>query len=318
MADHSDTDGDAENGSVDNTRRQFVVGSAGLVGGLAAGSALSGSALAQEDDSESDEGDDQEAEPDDEAAPESDFEDDVAILNYARTLEFLEARFYAEGLDTIGEEAILNCSALDDEGPVAERAYDELRTIQAHEEAHVEALGTAIENLGGEPVEEPEFDFGLRTEYGEVFLATAVQLEDVGVSAYAGAAPYIENEELIPPALGIHSVEARHAAFLRTLTDQTGFPEAVDASRSRSEVLEVAGAFIVDEDPDEPEDPDETEDGTDTPDGDETDTPDGNETDAPDGNESDPTAEPGNETTDNGTVGNGTTDAPSNQSTTAQ
>lgn len=312
MAHPSDADGDAENGSVSNTRRQFVVGSAGLVGGLAAGSALSGSALAQEDGSEDDADGAQEEETEEEAAvPENDFEDDVAILNYARTLEFLEASFYKEGLDTIGEEGIMKCGMTgDDDDPLWERAYDELRTIQAHEEAHVEALGAAIENLGGEPVEEPEFDFGLRTEYAEVFLATAVQLEDVGVSAYAGAAPYIENEELLPPALGIHSVEARHAAFLRTLADQTSFPEAVDTARSRSEVLEIAGAFIV-----ESEETEEPEDATETPDGNETDTPDGNESEP----EPEPTVEPGNETADNGTTENETTTAiPSNATTTAE
>lgn len=291
MAHQSDADGDAANGSLNNTRRQFVAGSAGVVGGLAAGGALTGSTLAQEDDTETDGDGSQDSE---EAPAESNFEDDVAILNYARTLEFLEARFYKEGLDTIGEEALLECSVFGDEDdPLRERAYDELRTIQEHEEAHIEALGSAIENLGGEPVEEPEFDFGLRTEYAEVFIATAAQLEDVGVSAYADAAPYIEAEELLPPALSIHSVEARHASFLRTLAEQTSFPEAFDPTRTRPEVLAIAGEFIVD-----PEEPEAAETETELPPEDDTETPAGNETET--------------------TTDSETTETSSNETTTAQ
>ena len=85
------------------------------------------------------------------------------------------------------------------------------------------------------------------------FLMTAVQLEDTGVAAYAGAAPSIENAELVPTALGIHSVEARHAAFVRTLADLTSFPNVVDEPLSRSEVLEAATPFIVPEDEEPPE-----------------------------------------------------------------
>jgi hypothetical protein len=83
------------------------------------------------------------------------------------------------------------------------------------------------------------------------FPGTAAPLEDIGVSAYAGAAPHIENEDLLPPALGIHSVEARHAAFLRTLVGESAFPSVIDEARSRPEVLELAFGFIVgaDEEP---------------------------------------------------------------------
>ena len=254
-----------------NTRRQFVAGSVGAVGGVALGGSLVGSAVAQSDDDEDDEESDVPEEP-----VENEFEDDVDILNYARTLEFLEASFYAQGLENIDEDDLCNCRLFGDEDdPRRERVYEELETILAHEEAHVEALGAAIEELGGEPVEEPEFDFGLAVEYPVAFLATAAQLEDVGVSAYAGAAPYIENPSIVAPALGIHSVEARHASFLRTLNEDTGFPDVVDAPRSRSEVEALVAPYIVGmDDPDEEESDedgeeesdDDGEDGTDAPD----------------------------------------------------
>lgn len=228
---------DAE--SSDTRRRRFMTGSAGVIGGLAVGGAFAGSALAQDDDNGDGGEDDEES-----GGPDS-FADDVEILNYALTLEYLEAAFYKEGLDNIGEEGLCSCGAFDPESGLGERAFGELRTIQEQEEAHVEALISTIEDLGGEPVNEPEFDFGLATQYPMAFLATAVQLEDTGVGAYAGAAPSIENADLVPTALGIHSVEARHASFLRTLTDQTGFPNVVDSPLSKSTVLEAAGQFIM-------------------------------------------------------------------------
>ena len=249
--------------SHNNTRRQFIVGSAGALGGLAVGSALPGSALAQEDDGTEDDGD-----SDDDNGG---FEDDVAILNYALTLEYLEARFYKQGLDNIGEEALCTCKVLGEDSDLRDRVYDELRTIQEHEEQHVDTLVSTIESLGGTPIEEPEFDFGLAVQYPMAFLGTAAQLEDIGVSAYAGAAPYIENEDLVAPALGIHSVEARHASFLRTLTSQTGFPNVIDEPRSQSEVLELAGSFIVDGEDDESPDDNSTDNGMDDSTGNSTD-----------------------------------------------
>ena len=224
-----------------NTRRQFVAGSAGALGTLAVGSALSGSALAQDEDEEDSTDDDTESEE-----TSGEFEDDVAILNYALTLEYLEARFYRQGLDNIGEDGLCSCAAFSEDSDLADRVYDELRTIQQHEEEHVETLVSTIESLDGTPIEEPEFDFGLAVQYPIAFLATAAQLEDIGVSAYAGAAPSIQNGDLVEPALGIHSTEAPHASFLWTLNGQTGFPSVIDEPRSRSEVLELASAFIVD------------------------------------------------------------------------
>ncbi|WP_152418369.1 ferritin-like domain-containing protein [Halorubrum aidingense] len=286
-----------------NTRRKFMIGSAGALGGLALGGASVGSAVAQADDEEESESEDGgETEP-----VESEFEDDVDILNYARTLEFLEARFYAEALENIGEEAFME--TLSEEDPLRDGMFGELETIQAHEEAHAEALGAAVEELGGEPVEEPEFDFGGVVEDPVEFLETAAEIEDVGVSAYAGAAPYIENENILVPALGIHSVEARHTSYLRTLNGDTNFPNVVDAPRSRSEVEELVAPFIVGmEEPDDEEEGDEEEgEGTDAPEEENgTDAPEEeNGTDAPEEENGTDTPENGNGT-DTPENGNGT------------
>ena len=201
---------------------------------------LSASADSHDDD------DDEEMDDEDEGMDDDGELDDVDILNFARTLEFLEARFYREGLDTIGEEGLCSSEPLRAiGGDLQFTAFDELRVIQEHEEIHFEVLGETIENLGGEPVAEPEFDFGTATEDPVEFLQTAALLETTGVGAYAGAAPLIENADLIPPALSIHSVEARHTSFLNVLLGESGFPDAFDEALTVDEVLERADPFIV-------------------------------------------------------------------------
>lgn len=227
------TNQSVEHSNANNSRRRFLAGTAGAFGALALGGAFSTPVLAT---SEHEEGDGDQ------------FEDDVAILNYARTLESLEYRFYEAALENISEEDLVGCGGPlhGYRDPVTANVYDYLGMIRDHEQTHFETLGSVVEDLGGEPVEEPEFDFGTTVEEPGEFLATAVVLEDTGVGAYAGAAPFIENAELVPPALSIHSVEARHASFLRVLDQQVPFPEAFDEALSRSVVLERASQFIVD------------------------------------------------------------------------
>ncbi|WP_435551617.1 ferritin-like domain-containing protein [Natrinema sp. CGMCC1.2065] len=216
--------------------RRPVLG--GLAGVLATGAA--GSAAAGGDDyhNESNETADDPVNEPPEAVPDE-FENDIAILNYALTLEYLEAVFYTRGIRNIDE------AALEQLGPEGAPVVNRLRVVRDHEITHVETLAETIEALGGDPVSSPEFDFGTAVRDPAEFVATAAALEDIGVSAYAGAAPSIENAALIPPALSIHSVEARHASYLRELSGEIGFPMAFDQPRSRSEVLELASGFIV-------------------------------------------------------------------------
>jgi len=224
----------------DDSRRRFLAGSAGTVGALAVGGAFGvGSALGGDDE-------------DDGASDGSmEFEDDVAILNYALTLEYLEAAFYRRALENLDRDDLL-CDLpeeLSHFGEYSDETLDEIygrfEVIRDHEETHAETLATVIEDLGGEPIDEPEFDFGEAVEDPVAFIQTAAVLEDTGVAAYAGAAPSIENDDLVPPALSIHSVEARHASFVRELGGEIGFPNAFDEPLSRDEVLEAAGQFIV-------------------------------------------------------------------------
>ena len=220
------------------SRRSFLAASA-VVGAGAFGAVP---ATAHEGDEEGMGG----AMPPTEFVAAGEFEDDIDILNYARLLEFLEADFYRQGLDNMSERDLVCSDPIHEFGdPIRDRVYGDLQTILEHEETHAEVLGATIEELGGEPIDEPEFEFGTAVENPAEFLALGAVLEDTGVGAYAGAGAVIENEDLVPPALSIHSVEARHASFLRVLSGEIGFPAPFDQPLSRAEVEEAARQFIV-------------------------------------------------------------------------
>jgi rubrerythrin len=149
---------------------------------------------------------------------------DVAILNYALTLEYLQDSFYSE-VERIG--------AL--EGALAEQA----RTVAAHERAHVRAFQ---EVLGSKAVKRARYDFRGATENPARFRRTAVAFEDLAVAAYKGQAPLIRRRAYLVPALAIHTVEARHAAWIRRLAGVAPAAEAFDEPRSKASTLKVVAA----------------------------------------------------------------------------
>jgi hypothetical protein len=165
-------------------------------------------------------------------AAQADFADDIEVLNYALTLEHLEAAFYElAGEFDLGED------------PYGNSINDYVAVIGEHEAAHVATLTDVITQLGGEPVARAEYDFGVTDAAS--FLTTAATLENVGVAAYDGAGAAIQNPDLLTAAGSIVAVEARHAAYLNIVTGQSPFPAAVETPLTPAEVLDAAGAFIV-------------------------------------------------------------------------
>ncbi len=175
----------------------------------------------------------------DDATPEAAgfFEGPVDVLNYALTLEHLEAPFYIDGLAQFTEQDFLDIG-------LETSVRDYLDEVAANEVAHVETLSQVIRDLGGEPVEEADYDFGYTSL--EEFLSLAQEFENLGVDAYTGAASaLIEEDELLTAALTIHAVEARHAAYLNILNGVVPFPDAFDAPLPPPEVLEAVAPFIL-------------------------------------------------------------------------
>ena len=146
---------------------------------------------------------------------------DVAILNYALTLEYLEAAFYIEAVK---------------KGAISGEVLSAARIVRDHEKAHVKFLKQA---LGSKAVKKPKFDFKNTTGDQALFLQTAVALEDTGVAAYAGQGPRLFQKPVVRAALSIHSVEARHAAHFRSLAGQNFAPNAFDKAKNMKQVLKI-------------------------------------------------------------------------------
>lgn len=146
---------------------------------------------------------------------------DVDILNYALTLEYLQASFYTEA------ERV---------GALRGKARRAARVLGAVERAHVAALQKA---LGSAAIKSPRFNFQGTTEDGQKFLKTAVAFEDLAVAAYKGQAPLIKSDALLAAAVSIHSVEARHAAWMRHLFGVVPAATAFDQPLSRSEIERI-------------------------------------------------------------------------------
>jgi hypothetical protein len=181
------------------------------------------------------------------------------VLQFALTLEYLEAEFYTKGVAAAGLIPAGNVAGF--------------TTIRNHENAHVTFLRSAITAAGATPVAKPTFDFSagngsntgpfanVFTSYA-TFLAVAQTFEDTGVRAYKGqAGNLMSNNDVLTAALNIHSVEARHAAHVRqvrrmftasttlkpwiTGKDTGGIGAAVQPSYDGEELTTQAGVNIV-------------------------------------------------------------------------
>jgi hypothetical protein len=149
---------------------------------------------------------------------------DVDILNYALTLEYLQSSFYTE------TERV---------GALRGKAARATRVVGAVERAHVQALRQV---LGKAAVKRPFFNFQGTTEDQQRFLKTAVAFEDLAVAAYKGQAPLLDSKELLAAAVAIHSVEARHAAWMRHLFGIVPAARAFDEPFSKPKILRIVAS----------------------------------------------------------------------------
>jgi rubrerythrin len=154
---------------------------------------------------------------------------DVAILNYALTLEYLETQFY---------EKVIAAGLFS--GKVGALVKD----FGAQEASHVVAIKGAVVQLGGTPVAKPEGKFPI-TSAGQV-AQLAYTVENLGASAYLGQAANIQSPEVLASALAIHSVEARHASTFGTLVKKPVTPDGAFAKPAdMSTVLAAVKPFIA-------------------------------------------------------------------------
>jgi rubrerythrin len=172
---------------------------------------------------------------------------DVDVLNFALALEHLENAFYRDGLARFDADAFAESETLSRFGhEVRSGVRANVADVGDHEATHVETLTGTVADLGGTPVEEDEYEFGVSDV--DEFLAVAAVLENTGVSAYDGAIADLGRAELLTAGATIATVEARHASYLNLLVGDDPFPAAFDEALDRATVLEAASGFIAPDD----------------------------------------------------------------------
>lgn len=153
---------------------------------------------------------------------------DLAIVNYALTLEYLETQFYAKVI----RSRLFSGQNL-----------SVIKTFGAEEAEHVAALHKVASSLG-KPAAVPVGKFPIHSAAQVAKLAGAV--ENLGAAAYLGQAGNIQSKEILAAALAIHSIEARHAATLNLLLKTDPTPDGAFAKpMTMAQVLAVVKPFIA-------------------------------------------------------------------------
>ena len=161
---------------------------------------------------------------------------DAVILNYALTLEHLEAVFYANGLQNF-TQAQFAAAGFD------ATFYRNLKEIASDEATHVDFLTKGLTAAGAQPVAACQYKFPYTDPKSFVSLASV--LEGVGVSAYLGAAQNITDPDYLTAAGSILTVEARHNAYIRAALQASPFPTPFDTPLDFNQVYSLAAPFIV-------------------------------------------------------------------------
>lgn len=175
---------------------------------------------------------------------------DTDILNFALNLEYLEAQYYtiattgktidvAAGISIKGGDGSAGGTVTVKSGAIVNFTTPFLQSfameVAMDEQNHVKFLQQA---LAASAVAQPNLDLmnsfnalaqaaGLGTSFDPFasetnFLLGAFIFEDVGVTAYQGAAGLISSKTYLDKAVGIHNVEAYHASSIRTRIFQAG------------------------------------------------------------------------------------------------
>jgi hypothetical protein len=144
-------------------------------------------------------------------------EQDVKVLNLLLLVERVEVAFYEAALERAGLT-----------GELEEYA----RAVVAHEREHLSFLEKA---LGDKADPEPDYDPAAVTSDPDAFADAAAKLEDIAVGAYNGQATNVTPPAFLAAAR-IVSVEARHAAWIRSIRNGDPAPDAVDAPYDEAKV----------------------------------------------------------------------------------
>jgi Ferritin-like domain len=149
---------------------------------------------------------------------------DIAILRFDLNLEYLQAAMYSEA-ERLRE--------------LKPRTLEWARVVGANERGHVKAIRGL---LGRDAVKSPRFNFRGVTEDDKVFTQTAVAFEDLTAALLKTQATQVDSRRILAALVSLHSVEARHAAWIRHIAGIVPAADAVDEPTSKARVVRLVEA----------------------------------------------------------------------------
>jgi Ferritin-like domain len=154
---------------------------------------------------------------------------DIAILRFDLVLEYLQSSLYTEA------ERL---------GALTPKTLEWARVVGAHERAHVQAIKNL---LGRKAVPSPAFDFRGVTQSEKPFIKTAVAFEELTAALLKWQAVRLDSREIVAAVATLHSVETRHAAWIRRIVGLHPVTAAFDqpASQSRMARLIASTHFVA-------------------------------------------------------------------------
>jgi hypothetical protein len=154
---------------------------------------------------------------------------DIAILRFDQALEYLQAGLYTEA------ERL---------GALKPETLGWARVVGAHERAHLRAIKNL---LGRHAVKSPGFNYGSVTSNEKAFLKTAVAFEDLTAALLKWQAPRLDSREIVAAAVSLHSVETRHAAWIRHLVGLQPATKPFDKPASQKKMTQLIDSthFLV-------------------------------------------------------------------------
>ncbi|KAK4699484.1 hypothetical protein P7C70_g6778, partial [Phenoliferia sp. Uapishka_3] len=126
----------------------------------------------------------------------------------------------------------------------AQIIIEQIQLVQKDEQTHADTLSTVIKSLGATPFNGCSFNFQGTLNDPATFLSVARSLEQVGVSAYLGAAALLTDKALLTAAGSILTLEARHQSLLNTFNAGEFSTQPFDLALSPTQVLALAGGFL--------------------------------------------------------------------------
>jgi rubrerythrin len=151
---------------------------------------------------------------------------DREILEFALRLEHLQVAFYAEALKR---------------GKLTGEAKQFAQIVGKEEHAHLAYVEKALKQPNSKPA---KYKFGDATASDKAFVKAAAKIEDTGIAAYNGQAENL-SRHMLQDVARVISVEARHAAWARSLAGQLPAPVPADQPISAAQALNAIKPYLA-------------------------------------------------------------------------